>query len=322
MDLDQIIARLLSSEATKQELEQLEQWTQESKENAESLKAMKELWDKTENMSNYKDFQKEKAWMKINAQIVQEELTAPVTRIPIIRRLMPLAASLVLLAACVFTFNYLNSDSGSSLEQFSSLETIKDVTLKDHSQLTLDKNSTLTILNDFQDERLMRIDGRSYFQVATDKKRPFVVKTHHGDIKVTGTKFTVDTQPNKTEVFLHEGSVQYDFNGRLIDLKASDAIIIEKGELTKYRFTDQNIESWRSGKLVFSDQRIENVFKSLSRHFDVPIDFSAVSVNVNCPITTTFDNLTLKEILEELKVLFKLDYENNQGKMIIKKLSC
>lgn len=321
MDLDQIIARLLSSEATKEELQQLEEWTRESKENAEALNEMKEIWDKTENMSNYKDFQTDKAWMKVNAQIVNEELQMPAPKTPIIRRLLPLAASLILLVACVFAFKFLSSGAD-KLEQFSAVESVKDLTLTDNSLLTLDKKSTLTILSDFEEERVMRIDGRSYFKVATDKKRPFIVKTHHGDIKVTGTQFTVDTKPSRTEVFLHEGSIQYNFNGRIFELEASDAIVIEKGELAKYRFLDQNIESWRSGKLVFADQPIDNVLKSISRHFDVEIEFESISVDLSCPLTTTFDKLTLTEILDELKVIFKLDYEHQKGKMIIKNLSC
>ena len=321
MNLDNIIARLLSSDATKEELQQIEEWTLESKENAEALREMKEIWDKTENMSNYKDFQTDKAWMKVNAQIVTEELKVPVKKTSIVRRMLPLAASLVLLIACVFAFKFMTS-TDSTPEQFSSLDTIKELTLEDRSSLTLDKNSKLTILSDFEKERLMRVDGRSYFEVATDKKRPFIVKTHHGDIRVTGTKFTVDTKPNKTEIFLHEGSIQYTFNGRLIDLEASEAINIEKGELVKYRHVDQNIESWRSGKLVFADQRIENVFKSLSRHFNIQIDVTAVNVNIDCPLTSSFEDLTLVEILDELKVLFKLDYESHKGKMVIKNLSC
>jgi len=322
MNLDNIIARLLSSDATKEELQQIENWTLESQENAEALKEMKEIWDKTENMSNYKDFQTDKAWMKVNAKIVNEELQVPVKKASIVRRMLPLAASLVLLIACIFAFKFMTSAERTTLEQFSSIDTIKELTLQDKSSLTLDKNSSLTILSDFEEERLMRVDGRSYFEVATDKKRPFIVKTHHGDIRVTGTKFTVDTKPNKTEIFLHEGSIQYNFNSRLIDLEASEAISIEKGELVKYRHVDQNIESWKSGKLVFADQRLENVFKSLSRHFNVQIDVSAVDVDIDCPLTSSFEKLTLAEILDELKVLFKLDYESHKGKMIIKNLSC
>ena len=42
-----------------------------------------------------------------------------------------------------------------------------------------------------QKQRIVQIEGEAYFDVAPDKEHPFIVKTSHTSIRVTGTSFNV-----------------------------------------------------------------------------------------------------------------------------------
>ena len=60
------------------------------------------------------------------------------------------------------------------------------------------------------EERIVRIDGEAYFDVAHDEAHPFVVKTENLSVRVLGTAFNVRAHAADplTEVVLERGSVR------------------------------------------------------------------------------------------------------------------
>jgi len=56
--------------------------------------------------------------------------------------------------------------------------------------------------------------------------------------------------------------------------------------------------SWRNGELIFKDEPLENVLASLNRKYNVVIKTN--SVLSNCPITATFDNQSIDDVLLEI----------------------
>ena len=60
--------------------------------------------------------------------------------------------------------------------------------------------------DDGRSKREVYLDGEAYFEVAKDKKRPFIVHTPCYDVNVTGTKFNVKAyqQDNKVMGALEE----------------------------------------------------------------------------------------------------------------------
>ena len=326
MDLENLLARIFNDEASTEEKAQLELWKQEGEDNLKALQEMGVIWDDSNELKDYHQYDENKAWQKLNSAIVSEELKTPVKNesYSIVRRFMPLAASLLLLVAVGLGIKtYLNSDVLTEPTTFAANAIDKqDILLEDNSKILLDRNSRLEVLSDFEDERIVSLSGRAYYEVKSDIENPFTIKTNHGEVTVVGTEFTLSTTAEKTELFLYEGRVNYTHNGKVIEIKPSEAILVENGEILKYRFNKQNGKSWISDKLVFEGATVSEVFKTLETHYGIEISTNSKFVDANCTFSSVYSRASLKDILEEMSAFFSFDYVERDGKIMIKKLSC
>ena len=82
------------------------------------------------------------------------------------------------------------------------------VSLPDGSLVHLNANATLRYPTFwwFRNERNVLLNGNAYFEVKKGKST-FVVHADNFEVKVLGTKFEVNTLPNRERVYLNEGSV-------------------------------------------------------------------------------------------------------------------
>ena len=104
------------------------------------------------------------------------------------------------------------------------------VLLSDGSQVNINADSRLEYPSKFEGkERRVKLQGEAYFSVAKDPAHPFYVETDQMELRVTGTKFNVNTYGGKaTRVTLIEGSVwlKNKKNGREATLKPGDEVTV------------------------------------------------------------------------------------------------
>ncbi len=322
MNLDNIFANFFNNTASKEELENLERWKAESDENIKALKEMENIWKLSDDMKEYKSFNTSKALMKVNSKIVDQEL-AKETQKPksIIRYLMPLAASLVLIAAVVWGVQ--NFQSGEArITQYVAEQEVKNITLEDNSIITLDKEAKINLVSSFENTRDVEVEGRVYFDVSKDKMRPFKIITENGTISVLGTQFVVESDLNSTIVYLKEGEVSFTHNSRVVQLLPGDAVRSDDQGITKFKVLITNIDSWRSNTLSFEKTKVSDLFQTLSKHFDLELDIKNKGFQFDCSISSTYNNMGIKEILDELKLVFDIKYTLKNGRLTIHTLSC
>lgn len=95
-------------------------------------------------------------------------------------------------------------------------EVSKTFRLSDHSIITLEPYSRLSINNDFGKRyRNVKFQGKGFFSIAKDRSRPFIVNAGGFSIEVLGTKFSVDQNSDEKKVKLFEGKVKINHKGRL-----------------------------------------------------------------------------------------------------------
>lgn len=78
--------------------------------------------------------------------------------------------------------------------------------LHDGSVARLAPNTTLRAVFD-KHQRVVDLDGRAFFAVASDPERPFRVQTAKGEARVLGTRFEVDTGSNGLRLLVVDGKV-------------------------------------------------------------------------------------------------------------------
>jgi hypothetical protein len=127
-------------------------------------------------------------------------------------------------------------------------------------------------------KREVYLKGEALFDVAENKKKPFIVHTSDIDIYVTGTEFNVSAydDDNYTQAVLVSGEVKVSkpgiLNKKIKILPGESALYNKKSGKISTMAVDAEIYTiWTKGYLIFKGEILTNVFKKLERFYDVKI---------------------------------------------------
>jgi len=155
------------------------------------------------------------------------------------------------------------------------------ITLSDGTEVNMNAGSSLKYPVQFikGHNREVVLEGEAFFNVAKDKKHPFVVKTRGVNVKVLGTKFNVSSYKEDADVntVLIEGSVSLSSktipndNAMLVPGEKgtwntnNKAIAVEKVDTRIYT-------EWMTGELVFRKAAFRDIIIKLERSYNVTIE--------------------------------------------------
>lgn len=154
----------------------------------------------------------------------------------------------------------------------------REVELADGSTVELNSHSQLFFAH-FRDRRSawLKSGGEAYFHVTHDTLQPFSVYTDNGNVRVTGTRFNVWTDPQQMLVTLLEGSVV---------VSPPDSVDGNSAQLTpgmqaRYSRGAERIElaqvapagaiAWLDGKLVIDDLTLQSAIPLINRYLPQPV---------------------------------------------------
>ncbi len=212
------------------------------------------------------------------------------------------AASIILVLGLGFW--YIESLNTNKLAQYGKPQKI---VLPDGSIVNLNANSTLSYPTFwwFRNQRTVTLKGNAYFQVIKGQE-PFIVKTKEFDVKVLGTTFEVNTQTNKSQVFLKAGSVALVLNRtkQMLKLQPNDLFQLNQHAAIKQQ-KNYHGSDWTEGKLSFENTSLAIVFEKVEQLYGVKIKASDAINNqlftASLPYTST-----AKTIIEAITQSFDL----------------
>ncbi len=193
----------------------------------------------------------------------------------------------------------------------------KQVTLPDGSRVWLNSASELNYPANFQgNERVVRLSGEAFFDVANNPEKPFRVLIKDAKVEVIGTQFDLMAYADEpvSRTTLMEGAVRIS-NGdddKTIKPGQQAEIIYKEGrssiEVNTTVSTDA-VLAWRKGYMQFKSADLRTVLREVGRCYDVEIRFEG---NVpNAPYTGSMSRtLGLKKTLDQLTQLninYKID---------------
>lgn len=239
---------------------------------------------------------------------------------------MQIAASLLLLIAgslTVLTFmqrNEINALAEQNVVIRSGDYGKSLVTLPDGTIVHLNAKSSLTYSQDFgRNDRKVALSGEGFFEVKKDTEKKFTVGTGYMDITVLGTKFNVYAYEAKdiVEMSLVEGSVDVTTSRppyQSIRVKPNEKVVYNKrtGNLLHERTSNKMETAWINKELVFRSERLEDVFRCLSRKFAVTFSVDDEAL-LNDVYTGTFDDENVESIMRVLKYHYNFKYTNEDG---------
>jgi transmembrane sensor len=225
-----------------------------------------------------------------------------------------------------------------------------NVQLPDGTMAWLNADSKLTYDENFRgDFREVSLEGEAFFDVVKDKTRPFIIHTKTIDIRVLGTAFNVRayaTEKN-TETALFRGSVEVTLHNnpeKKIVLKPNEKLMVNNkslafatgrdGQEEKQAGTDVNITLskvhfqakdssawetlWIKNKLVFDAESLEEVAQKIERWYDVKVIINGDDDLKQTAYTGVFDNETLAQVMEALKITGNFKYSINKNTVTIR----
>lgn len=155
---------------------------------------------------------------------------------------------------------------------FQSLDAVSEHILPDGSLVNLNKGTTLSF--DFtKKNRKVTLDGEALFDVEHNPSAPFVVTTKECWIKVLGTRFSVMdySADSNAQVVLAEGSLKLDMRGMADMLVPGDKVYFNGIQLTKTKVDVAEVDSWKSGAILFDSIALGDFVNRLSREYGVEV---------------------------------------------------
>ena len=306
--IDELIAKHLAHETTREEMSELEAWLNRDTSNRVYYDKLEALLLEQEG-SAFEEL-KEADWLTLKAQ-----LQKPKTRWFFNPIYIGAAAILILGITGYFIFNKKDTVIAGRPSYFIIAEDkIHIDTLEDGTIITLNKHSSLHVPDGFnQGNRSVELNGEAYFEIAGGGKHQFIIKTSQGTITDIGTKFSVNTK-QKTSVQIHvtEGEVQLITNSaEKINAKAGQALSYNSSTgAHTFNVPDENTIAFKTHSFEFKNNALKNIIRELNNVYDANITYDKAIEN--CSITVAFRDEKIETILDIIAETLNVKYRKEK----------
>lgn len=329
--IENILAKMATGEASSAELGKIELWRVQSDENQSIYNEYVEAWDLSSSYT-YKDFtpnfeaalashldllnsETNKATISKNVDkgsITSTGQTAVVRRLSFVKYASIAAVFLVALAA-VFLMKV-------DQESYTSSDGVQFVSLSDGSNVWLQEGSSIIVDKDFGgNTRNVELVGKAFFDVARDENSPFTVKEGDIVVSVLGTSFTVDG--NSNEVNVTTGTVKVANAGNSIIIQKNQKVQLVDGQLN-VGVASSNNALWRNPMLSFSNSPLSQVVADINLHYGNKLELAS-AIDLDCPFTSSgLAKEGLENTLEILRTAYDLEIETRGDTYILTISSC
>ncbi|MFV8781548.1 FecR family protein [Microbulbifer sp. SA54] len=152
------------------------------------------------------------------------------------------------------------------------------VALPDGSQVHLNTNSELVVNFSREERRTQLLKGEAYFEVARQTSRPFSVAAGAANIRVLGTQFNVERNPENTRVSVTGGVVAVSesrtasgLQPESVKLTRNQKVSVSNGGIGDVGHTSaEEALDWTRGQLVFDETPLRDALEELNRYLSVP----------------------------------------------------
>jgi len=313
--------KLFSGEMDEEEARQFIENKNSDVPESEELEQLQRIWKISGRINKYRSIDTEKAAFKVRNKIHSNKKEKKINIIFYLER----AAAILFLPLLITSMVYYYINKPAIEQQFTYNEidnafgTVSKLTLPDGTKVWLNSGSHFKYPLFFSNKvRKVYLTGEAYFEVAENKKKPFVVVTPDIDVMATGTIFDVMAYNNDDNI---QATL---INGKISLAKETNPssvptpiISVEPGQIAtlnkekkKITITKTDVAkiiSWKDGKLIFENDPMDVVIKKLDRWYNTNIVLVDDELKTYS-YTATFEGETLTQVLELLKHSAPIEY--------------
>ncbi|EDM34763.1 putative anti-sigma factor [Pedobacter sp. BAL39] len=174
---------------------------------------------------------------------------------------------------------YASTGSGIDPSRLNTLSTANgetyNVRLPDGSLVYLNAASSLTYSMGLNEagKRIVRLSGEGYFEVAKDRKHPFIVKTGNQEVEVLGTHFNVNSYQDESSIAttLVEGAVKVSANGTQRVIQPGEQSRSNGAGITVGRVNVESVTDWKDGDFNLNRVNFKTAMRKIARWYDVEV---------------------------------------------------
>jgi transmembrane sensor len=202
--------------------------------------------------------------------------------------------------------------------------------LSDGTIVWLNSGSKLRFPQNFlngEETRTVYLEGEAYFDVTTNKKKPFIVNSQNINIKVLGTRFNVSSYANDNAIAttLVEGAVNVYEAGdtdNALQLQPSYQATFSKADksLKKAKVDTYLHTGWMLKKLYINDLKFSEILKRLERSHNVTFINNYPELDKEV-FNGEFENEPLEAILNTIALSTPFNYNIEQNTITITPLN-
>jgi transmembrane sensor len=340
-EIREIIVRVLGGEASLNDKQKLISWLGQDQENIKAFGQAESIWNALEIMATGKEFDSDKAFDKFKEKIPGRQSLADRSKLMrSIDWIIRIAAVVVIITGLAFLIfrrspEHVKTDT-SICEIVAPKGSKAQLILPDGTKVWLNAFSKISYQKDYNEVlREVYLEGEGYFEVAKNRRKPFLVNTADIRIRALGTSFNVKSYPseNTIETTLIEGRIALEKVGkenkieRMLIMKPNQKVTYYKNpeKPGKDLSVDQSsakkvipikpIESqivlndkvnselstaWKNNRLYFENESFEDLAVKLERRFGVKFHFLEGEIQ-QYPFSGVFDEIIIEQVLAALQ---------------------
>lgn len=191
-----------------------------------------------------------------------------------------------------------------------------DILLADRSEVFLNSGTVLRYPANFSaNKRFLSLSGEAFFEVETNREKPFIVSVGNLELVATGTSFNIDAYPCETEIniTLIDGSAEIkDKSGKVMASLAPGENVrydTESNSITRTMVDTEFYTSWKHGIIKFSNRKLADIALDLERWYNVEIIFDDETSKDIRYSGAILKNKPIDQVLEILKLTSYFNYE-------------
>ncbi|WP_431241934.1 FecR family protein [Flavobacterium sp. P21] len=186
----------------------------------------------------------------------------------------------------------------------------KSIQLSDGSKIYLATNSLFQYPEKFEGEerKVSLLKGNAFFEIAKDKKHPFIITSREIKTKVVGTSFHIQLSKSKCEVIVVTGKVNVSSKGQSVDLVPNEEALFESNKLTKQLADKSFLVNWYSTDVTLNETTLKQVITILQYKYGVSFQYDNERV-LATPLTVFIKkDATLENVLEQINYITNLKF--------------
>ncbi|WP_449440184.1 FecR family protein [Pedobacter steynii] len=326
-----LLKKYLYNTCTDEELEQVRQFLRQP-ESADLFRSvLNEAWNEMEEpeldlhaMASYR-------------QQIMQKLQNNNESVPKVTKFRPihlLKYAAILILPLVFGLYYLSKSKKETVAKVALIESYNPkgqrsiVTLSDGTLIYLGSNSKIRYPKTFSNVREMELIGEAFFKVKRDPSRPFIIHTNTVQTKVLGTSFKIEAfKGSPIAVSVATGKVRVDRETTPNKKQLTSVAVLTPGNVVNWdektnkaslsTIDPHELEQWKDGNLIFSNQRLADVLAVLERCYNVKINVTSNSLS-NFRINTTCSlNESITKVMDVLSKAADFKYKLDDDQIII-----